>query len=76
MSSLEYKCLYISLTFVLTMLKLKNRKIVKINYSLLITLPKVWVNHWGLRKGYYIAMEIDDDNNLKLKPIKKGGDKK
>jgi len=53
------------------MIKLKPRKIVSMNYSFLITLPPVWLNHHKLGKKSYVALLIGDKGELILKPLKK-----
>ena len=48
-------------------LKLKERKVIKINYSHLITLPKIWIENCGLKKGDKIDFEILENKDLLLR---------
>jgi len=47
----------------------KPRKIISWDYSFLITLPKIWLEHHKIGKGDYLDMEVNDDGFLILKPI-------
>jgi len=53
-------------------IKLIDRKIRAMNYTRMITLPKIWLNFTGLEVGDIVSMEINDDGSLVLRP-KKGG---
>jgi len=53
-------------------LKLKPRKLVSINYSFLITLPKVWLDFHEFNPHDKVALEITDDEQgraLILRPL-------
>jgi len=56
-------------------LRLKNRKLVAVGYSVTVTLPKVWLENAGLSVGDFVSQEISDDGYLILKPVaeEKGG---
>lgn len=54
--------------------ELEPRKILGINYSLLITLPKVWLDYHNLKKKDKVTITMTDDDQgryLILKPLKK-----
>jgi antitoxin component of MazEF toxin-antitoxin module len=46
-----------------------NRKIQKVRYSFLITLPAQWINNMRLGKGDSLKIEMKDDHSLKLTPV-------
>lgn len=50
---------------------IEHRKILKICHSYLITLPRLWLNHLGLKKGDKLSCEIDDDKRLIIEPQEK-----
>jgi len=55
------------------MLKLKNHKICKINYSYLIFLPMMWLEYHNLHRGDVLSLEITDDEDgraLIIRPAK------
>lgn len=42
------------------------------NYTRMISLPKVWLNTIGLKEGDYVELEMAEDGSLILKPQKEG----
>ncbi|MFP3260656.1 MAG: AbrB/MazE/SpoVT family DNA-binding domain-containing protein, partial [Sulfolobus sp.] len=45
----------------------ETRKVQRLgSSSLFITLPKKWINKWGIKPGDKIIMEISDDGTLRL----------
>ena len=51
-------------------MKFKNRKIFPLGESLTITLPKLWTQELGLKKGDVITFETKDNfNTVILKKI-------
>jgi len=57
-------------------LKLKPRKIVGINYSKFITLPKMWIDYHKLDRNDFVSVEVSDDEEgryLILKPLERDG---
>lgn len=52
--------------------KLKPKKIISWNYSYLITLPPEWIRNHEIGKGCYVDIEVNEDNNLIIKPKKEG----
>lgn len=53
-------------------IKLVDRKIRAMNYTRMITLPKIWLSSTGLDVGDIVSIEIIEDGSLLLRP-KKGG---
>ena len=48
-----------------------NRKIIGVNYSRYVALPKTWLNAMGLDAHSKIEMKMNDDQELVLKPVGK-----
>ncbi len=48
-------------------LKLKDKKVLKINHSCLIVLPKVWTVHNSVDKGSALALTMLNDGSLVIK---------
>lgn len=48
-----------------------NRKIVGVNYSRYVVLPKCWLNAMGLVAYSEIEMKMNDDQELVLKAVGK-----
>ena len=54
-------------------LKLEPRKVTAINYTLFVSLPKMWADYHNVTKGQSIGLEISDDEEgriLILRPLK------
>ena len=49
--------------------KLKNKKLIKSEYSFLITVPKIWLLQHGLENGGSVKIEMLEDGTLLLKPL-------
>jgi uncharacterized ubiquitin-like protein YukD len=57
--------------------KLGNRQIRKVNYTRVLSLPKVWLDTVGLKDGDIVDIEMAEDGSLILRPQKGvGGDAK
>jgi len=53
------------------MLKLRNQRLIQMTpFSYMITLPKILVNNWRLKKGSWLELEINDEGELLVKPRK------
>ena len=50
-------------------IKLKPRKITKINYTYYVSIPHTWINHHGIEKESMVCMKIGEDGILKIAPI-------
>ena len=48
--------------------KLKCKKLIRTDYSFLITIPKVWLEHHNLHNGGIVKLELADDGSLIIKP--------
>lgn len=48
-----------------------GRRIIVINQSFFISLPKIWLENMGLKKRDKIIMEINNEGHLILKPENK-----
>jgi len=54
-------------------LKLEPRKVTAINYTLFVSLPKMWVDFHNITKGQSVGIEVSDDQEgrvLILRPYK------
>lgn len=51
-------------------LKLGTRKICKTNYSLTISLPKVWAKNAGVQENDLVDLIMVRDGSLVIKPIR------
>jgi len=51
--------------------KSKLKKILKKDYSRLVTLPLFWLTIAGLEAGDYVEMTMGKENELVIKPYKK-----
>lgn len=49
-------------------LRLRQKKLLKINHSCLIVLPKVWLVHNNLKKGDLVNLVMMEDDSLVIKP--------
>ncbi len=49
-------------------LELKPRKLIRINKTLLITLPTIWLRQYKLEKGNAVQVAIEDDGKLSIIP--------
>jgi hypothetical protein len=50
-------------------LKFKARRLLKYSHSYLIVLPIAWVENLSLKKGDFITMEMNENNDLVLKKM-------
>jgi len=50
--------------------KLGTRKICKTNYSLTISLPKVWAKNVGIQENDLVNLIMVRDGSLVIKPIR------
>jgi len=57
------------------MTKQNIRKIIKIEYSRLVSLPLFWVAQAGLEAGDYVQFSIGTNNELIVKPVEKENEK-
>jgi len=48
-------------------LKLSPRKLVRINKSLLVSLPKLWLDSQGLTKGDSVSIIVQKNGIIKIK---------
>jgi len=48
-----------------------RRKICKTNYSLTISLPKVWAKNAGIQENDHVDLIMVRDGSLVIKPIRK-----
>lgn len=55
---------------------LDYRRIIKINNSMMITLPKIWTKNKGLDAGDSIEVILLDDSSLRLLPHRRDGSDK
>jgi antitoxin component of MazEF toxin-antitoxin module len=46
-----------------------NRKIQKVRYSFLISLPAQWIKNMKLSKGDSLKIETQDDKSLRMTPV-------
>lgn len=51
-----------------------RRRIVRVNDTKRVSLPKVWLDTVGLKEGDSLDLEMAEDGSLILRPIKGGGD--
>lgn len=51
-------------------LKVGNRKVIRINASELVSLPKQWTRLFGITKGDSVVMEITDERDLLIKTVR------
>ncbi len=48
---------------------LGQRKICRVNYSLTITLPKVWAENAGIKENDIVHLSMGKNRSLVIKPI-------
>ena len=48
-----------------------KRKIVGMHYTRYIALPHSWLKNWGLKKGDFVQVILNDDGSLALRPAGK-----
>ncbi|MBU0666454.1 MAG: AbrB/MazE/SpoVT family DNA-binding domain-containing protein [Nanoarchaeota archaeon] len=51
-------------------LEMPTRRIQKTGYTYMISLPKIWLHNWNLKRFDSVDMEIDNERRLILKPSK------
>ena len=49
---------------------LGRRKICKVNYSLTISLPKVWAQNVGIKGNDFVHLSMNKDRSLVIKPLR------
>ena len=54
----------------MTEIKFGRRKICKANYSLTISLPKVWASNVGIKENDLVDLIMVRDGSLVIKPIR------
>lgn len=54
-------------------LNLGKRQIRKVNYTRTLSLPKIWLDTVALNVGDWVEMEMTEDGNLLLRPVKEDG---
>jgi antitoxin component of MazEF toxin-antitoxin module len=58
----------------MTNLKFRPRKIHKVNYSRVLTMPVLWLENVGIDFGDSVDLEIGPNNELIITPHKEGQD--
>jgi len=46
-----------------------TRRIIGINYTRYLALPKFWLKNCGLEKGDFVQVTLGDDGSLVLRPV-------
>jgi len=54
--------------------KFGQRRIVRVNATRRVSIPREWLDTVGLKDGDVVELEMDGDGNLILRPQKGGGD--
>ena len=54
-----------------TVLNYRTKKLAKINYTYLVSLPVDWVYHNKLRKGDTIQLKLNKDGTITIAPLNK-----
>ena len=54
--------------------KFGQRRIVRVNDTRRVSLPKAWLDTVGLKEGDILELEMAEDGSLILRPQKGGGD--
>ncbi len=54
--------------------KFGSRKICRINYTSIVSIPQLWLQNTGLGNGDYVELSMMLDGSLLIKPAKKGDD--
>jgi phosphate uptake regulator len=49
-------------------INLGQRKICRVNYSLTISLPKVWAENVGVKANDFVHLSMNKDRSLIIKP--------
>ena len=57
------------LLFFMEIIKFKNRAIRQMNYTRMISLPKVWLEKVGLDVGNMVEMEMNEKGELILRKV-------
>ena len=47
-----------------------ERKLINMNYTRYLALPKAWIDAMRLEKGDQVNIEMDNENRLVLSPVK------
>ena len=48
----------------------KPKRVISLNYSMVVCLPAVWCNQWHINKGDLLDVKIDEEGTLLVRPIK------
>jgi len=49
-----------------------NRVLRKVNYTYIVTVPKVWIDSVGAKTGDLVSTEINEDGTFVLRFVKRG----